>query len=44
MTTSMKLPPNELGRCLVFQSNLVEFINLMTNNMNLYVNSNYDLL
>ena len=38
----MKLPNEELGKCLVFNENLIDFLTLMTNNISLFVNNHWD--
>ena len=38
----MKLPSEELGRCLVFEANLIDFLTLMTNNISLFINNYWD--
>ena len=42
MRDVMKLPVKEMSKCLIFQENLIDFLNLMTNNMNLFVTNNWD--
>lgn len=34
MRDKIKLPRDEFGKCLLFQGNLIEFVTLMTTNMN----------
>lgn len=41
MRMQMKLPTNEIVKCLVFQNNLNDFVTSITTNMSAYVQNNW---